>query len=157
MVRQLVADRLAWVVLLDGGTPVEEGDGRSSRSYPPRYDRDFVPAHTPSLLFRCNKSISNSARWLGLVISMHPCTWRCRGQCDEYPFASSVEGGAGAQEQEVPALENQCQGGTINAAYRREGITDGERYVVILFHTELIPTGPFTGDDIAKDKSACPT
>lgn len=79
------------------------------------------------------------------------------GQCDEYPFASSVEGGAGAQQQEVPGRENACQGGTIRAAYRREGIADGERYVVIIFHTEDIAPGPFTGIDIAKDKRTCPT
>ena len=79
------------------------------------------------------------------------------GQCDEYPFASSIEGGAGAQQQEVPGRENACQGGTLRAAYRREGIADGERYVVIIFHAEDTAKGPFTGADIAMDKGACPT
>jgi hypothetical protein len=79
------------------------------------------------------------------------------GQCDEFPFASSVEGGAGAQQQEVPPRENQCQGGTINAAYRREGIVPGDRYLVVIIDTNLIPSGPFTGTDIAQDKGACPT
>ncbi len=45
-----------------------------------------------------------------------------RGQCDEYPMASTDEGGAGARVEEVPDRENQCQGGSnrgsVSAGWR---------------------------------------
>ncbi|KAL3836340.1 hypothetical protein ACJMK2_021773 [Sinanodonta woodiana] len=46
---------------------------------------------------------------------------RCpRGQsCDEYPFASTSQGGRGATIRCVPAAENNSQGGQLNGFYRR--------------------------------------
>lgn len=77
------------------------------------------------------------------------------GQCDEYPFASTSQGGAGAQEQEVPARENQCQGGTLSIRYRAARIADGDDFVVVITHPNRIAPGPFEGIDIAKDP-ICP-
>jgi hypothetical protein len=75
------------------------------------------------------------------------------GQCDEYPFASTSQGGAGAQEQEVPARENQCQGGTLTVGYRAAGIKDQDSYLVVIIHPNQIAAGPFQGIDIAKEQA----
>ena len=40
------------------------------------------------------------------------------GSCDEYPFASTVEGGQGAVVAEVPLKENLIQGGMLSVFYR---------------------------------------
>lgn len=75
-----------------------------------------------------------------------------QGSCDEYPFASSLEGGASARLAEVPRRENSCQGGSLNAAYRRNGIKVGDRYGVMLKNPDSRATVPYTGTDIAKEK-----
>jgi hypothetical protein len=73
------------------------------------------------------------------------------GECDEYPFASTREGGAGAQEHEVPPRENACQGGTLRGRYLAHGIKDGDSYLVVIIHPDQIAKGPYQGVDIAKD------
>jgi hypothetical protein len=75
------------------------------------------------------------------------------GQCDEYPFAATTQGGAGAQEQEVPARENQCQGGTLAVGYRAAGIKDQDNFLVVIIHPDQIASGPFQGIDIAKEQA----
>ena len=45
--------------------------------------------------------------------------------CDEYPFASTNEGGLGAVIVAVPLKENQSQGGQLSAFYRKNDIQDG--------------------------------
>ncbi|KAK3578781.1 hypothetical protein CHS0354_030197 [Potamilus streckersoni] len=52
---------------------------------------------------------------------------RCpRGQsCDEYPFASTSQGGRGATIRCVPAAENSSQGGQLNGFYRRYRLGNG--------------------------------
>ena len=77
------------------------------------------------------------------------------GQCDEFPFASSRQGGAGAQEQEVPARENQCQGGTLARRYVAARIGDGDDFLVVITHPSMIAQAPFQGVDIAEDRSWC--
>ncbi len=73
------------------------------------------------------------------------------GQCDEYPMASTAEGGAAARKEEVPGRENQCQGGSYRAQYP----PDGEQFLVVISDPDLIAPGPFTGADIAKDQGRC--
>ena len=51
---------------------------------------------------------------------------------DEYPFASSIQGGWGARTKRVPALENLVQGGLVGAAYLLEGIRVGDSYLVVV-------------------------
>ena len=51
---------------------------------------------------------------------------------DEYPFASSAQGGAGAHMAPVPWLQNCIQGGIISGAYKIEKITPGTPYLVIV-------------------------
>ena len=45
--------------------------------------------------------------------------------CDEYPFASTYEGGTGAVIAAVPIKENSSQGGQLSAFYRKNDIQDG--------------------------------
>ncbi|WP_433268228.1 NucA/NucB deoxyribonuclease domain-containing protein [Actinosynnema sp. CS-041913] len=73
------------------------------------------------------------------------------GQCDEYPFASTREGGRGAREMEVPPRENACQGGTLRAQYGTRAIKDGDTYLVVIIHPDQIAQGPYQGTDIAKE------
>ena len=51
-------------------------------------------------------------------------------QCDEYPFASTYEGGANASKRAVPAKEQQIQEGIISAFYRKNNIEDGVQFRV---------------------------
>lgn len=67
------------------------------------------------------------------------------GQCDEYPMASTSEGGEGARTEEVPGRENACQGG----AYVRQYPPNGVRFLVVISRPDLIAAGPFTGTDDA--------
>lgn len=76
---------------------------------------------------------------------------RYGGQCDEFPFASTRQGGEGAQEQEVPERENLCQGGTLSNKYAAAGIRDGDDFLVVITHPDQIAQGPYRGIDIAKE------
>ncbi|PWN47466.1 hypothetical protein IE53DRAFT_321165 [Violaceomyces palustris] len=66
---------------------------------------------------------------------------RCSGNpddsnsCDEYPFASSQEGGAGAVTRCVPAHENSVQGGTLSSFYSANSIVNGDAYTVAFTST----------------------
>ncbi|KIS69430.1 uncharacterized protein UMAG_11931 [Mycosarcoma maydis] len=55
--------------------------------------------------------------------------------CDEYPYASSREGGTGSVTRCVPATENSRQGGTLSSFYTNNGITDGDAYNVAFTST----------------------
>jgi RHS repeat-associated protein len=81
----------------------------------------FVLTRTSSVFARLNRrnAIRGSARVLGLSL-------------DEYPFASSVQGGFGASVRPVPALENLIQGGIIAASYYLERIQVGDDYLVVV-------------------------
>lgn len=50
--------------------------------------------------------------------------------CDEYPFASTQQGGAGASIRAVPLTEQAIQGGHISVFYRVNGITNGTQFRV---------------------------
>lgn len=51
--------------------------------------------------------------------------------CDEYPFASTYEGGAGASTRGVPIREQRRQGGRVGGFYRRNAIPDRGRFMVL--------------------------
>jgi fibro-slime domain-containing protein/RHS repeat-associated protein len=53
--------------------------------------------------------------------------------CDEYPFASTYEGGLGASTATVPLWENRVQGGYIGAFYARALLRDGGMFAVVVF------------------------
>jgi hypothetical protein len=77
------------------------------------------------------------------------------GSCDEYAFATTDEGGAGARTEEVPLREQRCQGGSITTGYARARIQQGEEFLVVISRPSSIAKDAFTGQDIAKDQSAC--
>lgn len=52
--------------------------------------------------------------------------------CDEYPFASTQEGGFGAVLKKVLLKENQSQGGQLSAFYRKYNIQDGGCFDVVV-------------------------
>lgn len=49
---------------------------------------------------------------------------------DEYPFASTIEGGPGAHVTPVPLREQRVQGGQISSFYQKHGIGDGDPFRV---------------------------
>jgi Deoxyribonuclease NucA/NucB len=61
----------------------------------------------------------------------------CRGFCgpgspDEYPFASTYQGGAGARVEGVPLSEQRIQGGVLSRFYAKYGISEGDAFRVIV-------------------------
>jgi Deoxyribonuclease NucA/NucB len=59
--------------------------------------------------------------------------WRGPGSCDEYPFASTIEGGPGkASIAGVPVQEQRRQGGDLAGFYRRHRIGNGDPFVVVV-------------------------
>ncbi|UTT90014.1 hypothetical protein NDA17_002177 [Ustilago hordei] len=69
----------------------------------------------------------------------HPITRspkRCAGKpadsnsCDEYPYASSQEGGAGSVTRCVASTENSRQAGTLSSFYTNNGVIDRDAYNV---------------------------
>lgn len=57
-------------------------------------------------------------------------------QCDEYPFASTLEGasnaGANFSVREIPADQNKAGGNALNAWYNTFRILDGDRFYVVV-------------------------
>ena len=51
---------------------------------------------------------------------------------DEYPFASSLEGGAGTIIARVPLSEQNMQGWTLSQFYRLNNVNLGDRYKVAI-------------------------
>jgi hypothetical protein len=61
----------------------------------------------------------------------------CKGFCgvgspDEYPFASTAQGGAGAWVSGVPLPEQRIQGGVMASFYAKYGIGDGDMFRVVV-------------------------
>ena len=54
------------------------------------------------------------------------------GSCDEYPFASTNEGGLGASAREVPLGEQRSQGGTLCGCYSSERIGNGDPFAAVV-------------------------
>jgi hypothetical protein len=50
--------------------------------------------------------------------------------CDEYPFASTAQGGAGSSIRAVPVKEQNIQGGILSSFYRVNSIKNGSRFKV---------------------------
>ncbi|KJK46340.1 hypothetical protein UK23_23775 [Lentzea aerocolonigenes] len=59
--------------------------------------------------------------------------------CDEYPHASSQEGGANASTAGVPAGEQRIQGGIVNATYSTNNLQPGDEFLVVILNTAKIP------------------
>ena len=86
-------------------------------------------------------------------------------QCDEYPFASTYEGGATASAVLVPAGENQNQGGSLRNFYASNNLQNGSQFQVMVSGTTSVSQNPnrtpnFGGNcqcpyDFAIDGSVC--
>jgi len=71
----------------------------------------------------------------------------CQGFCgpgspDEYPFASTMQGGAGARVAGVPLQEQFVQGGLLRAFYTKYGIGEGDPFQVVVTGLEDGEAGP---------------
>jgi hypothetical protein len=55
-----------------------------------------------------------------------------RLSCDEYPFASTLEGGRGASVAGVPKVEQRRQGGALRAFYAKERVRVGDQFGVVV-------------------------
>ncbi|ONI92794.1 hypothetical protein ALI22I_01845 [Saccharothrix sp. ALI-22-I] len=77
------------------------------------------------------------------------------GSCDEYAFASAVEGGqwANVRTEEVPLREQNCQGGTLRQEYRRANIAQGDAFIVVITNPDKIAASAYAGSDTAEDPS----
>jgi hypothetical protein len=51
-------------------------------------------------------------------------------ECDEYPFASTYQGGTGSSAVLVPAHENHVQGGQLSTFYRSNNLRNGNQFLV---------------------------
>jgi Deoxyribonuclease NucA/NucB len=59
--------------------------------------------------------------------------WRGPGSCDQYPFASTIEGGpAKASITGVPLAEQRIQAGNLAGFYRRHRIGNRDAFVVVV-------------------------
>jgi hypothetical protein len=87
------------------------------------------PTFKPIQLTRClpAQAVLNREEAVGGILPAGPGF-----SLDEYPFASSRQGGLGASVAAVPFWENCVQGGIIGACYRIEKITPGTRYFVVV-------------------------
>jgi hypothetical protein len=52
--------------------------------------------------------------------------------CDEYPFASTLEGGRGASIAGVPRVEQRRQGGALRAFYAKARVRVGDQFLVVV-------------------------
>jgi RHS repeat-associated protein len=100
-------------------------------------DASAIAAGKPFLLHRNGggKEISDNRKFAG-------CTtwWKSlgAGSCDEYPFASTREGGLGSQVMGVPAAEQQIQGTTISAFYSTNRVKNGDPFLVAVINVRQV-------------------
>ena len=55
-----------------------------------------------------------------------------RLSCDEYPFASTLQGGRGASIAGVPRVEQRRQGGALRSFYAKERVGVGDSFLVVV-------------------------
>lgn len=81
----------------------------------------------PNVLHRTTNPL---LMWANRVLA---CGWYAGpGSCDEYPFASTYEGGPFASFTIVPKQENDIQGGTISWFYISNNIQDRDAFLVTI-------------------------
>lgn len=66
-------------------------------------------------------------------------------QRDEYPYASTEEGGAGAAVAYVPAAENSTQGNQLKALY--SGLDPGDHFLVLPVPKDTEPDVPVVNNN----------
>jgi hypothetical protein len=102
-----------------------------SRAKAPEIGKNFDEAVNdghPTTLNRVTSKIARRANRRDALAGHTPAP---AGQSlDEYPFASSSQGGAGARVAPVPAAEQNYQGGVLGSFYQNNGILDGDPFNV---------------------------
>ena len=80
----------------------------------------------PSVLTHAGNSAANRAASLDGVPNIRPLSR------DEYPFASSLEGGAGSWIGHVPVSQQNAQGAILKNFFKQNNIQPGDQYRVIV-------------------------
>jgi hypothetical protein len=91
-----------------------------------KHVRAALAAGHPSVLTRAPRAVQRANRRAACG------RWRGPGSCDEYPFASTFEGGRGASTAGVPLREQLRQGGSLLAFYEKERVRVGDRFLVVV-------------------------
>lgn len=98
----------------------------------------------PFILTRASElQNTNRAKACGGFVRQFP-----KGSCDEYSFASTQEGGAGARAEEVHRDEQNCQGGTLSRGYQNAKINNGDQFLVVISNPSKVAQQPWTGEEI---------
>lgn len=88
---------------------------------------------TPALQRLMSKAAADKNR--GIVCP--PSFPRGTGQqCDEYPFASTYQGGTGADPRALDATQNRSAGGTLSQFYRKSRLLDTDPFYVQIDDTQ---------------------
>jgi hypothetical protein len=93
-----------------------------------KHVRAALAAGQPSLLTRATGAVQRANRRAA-------CGHWPRGSrlsCDEYPFASTIQGGQGASIAGVPRVEQRRQGGSLRAFYAKERVRVGDSFLVVV-------------------------
>jgi len=100
----------------------------SASQYPELADniRNAQTAGHPQVLTHGGNANANRSAALEEVPNIPPLSR------DEYPFASSIEGGTGAWVGHVPLNQQHAQGGLISDFLRRNNIQPGDQYRVVI-------------------------
>ncbi|MEU9148479.1 RHS repeat-associated core domain-containing protein [Streptomyces sp. NPDC048349] len=99
-------------------------------------DQSAIDAGHPNVLHRqIGEAKKNMNRWWS------GCNdWKKQGgvrSCDEYPFATTKEGGIGAQIRDVPVSEQNKQGGDLGGFYRSNKLKDGDPFMVVVINVRI--------------------
>jgi hypothetical protein len=89
---------------------------------------DAQAAGQPSVLTRLQNAAQQNANRQSSLLGVPRAPSGM--QLDEYPFASTHEGGAGASVRAIPSGQNSSQGALLRNFYQSFGIQDGDRFIV---------------------------
>ncbi|WP_259408273.1 NucA/NucB deoxyribonuclease domain-containing protein [Streptomyces akebiae] len=103
-------------------------------------DRSAIDKGHPLLLhYAKNKGENRDNRELAGCMS----AWTGSGSCDEYPFASTREGGLGAQTRGVPLSEQMKQGSDLSAFYRSNKMQRNDEFLVAVINVRRREDGTY--------------
>jgi RHS repeat-associated protein len=94
--------------------------------------RGATPLHQPMLLeYLGPRSPQANLNYQAACSQARRTLFGVVESCDEYPFKTSLEGGANSSIREVPAWEQQTQGGIINGFYTSNRMRAGSLFAVV--------------------------
>lgn len=86
-----------------------------------------------------NRAAACTSAFRNAVAAINQTYPNNRVSCDEYPFASSNQGGGGSRAMIVPLAENNSQGGQLSGFYNQNNIVNNSPYSVA---TANVPPAP---------------